>query len=111
MYTSSLQHPSLTHLHHPLDAHLRLSRQLLRQIDLGKFVFEGQVNLFQRVALHIDADIERVAVLVGHGDESLVGAALGHLVEDARLGGYDKLGFGQFVRRLQQRRRGYRLLR
>ena len=51
---------SLRHCHHPLDAHLRLPRQILRQINLRKLVFERQVNLFQRVALHIDADIERV---------------------------------------------------
>ena len=65
---------------------------------LGEFVAEAVVYLLQGVEAHIVALVAATggAAFGGigrSGDELLVGAALLHLVQDARLGDYDELLF------------------
>src|SRR5579863_9618719 len=75
-------------LEHPLQRRRRPAHHRLGQLDARLHVAQGQIDLFERVALHVRTDIAGAAAFAECRDQRLAGGGLLHLVEDAALGGH-----------------------
>ena len=61
-------------------------------VHLGSLVEQREIELLHGVELHVGAVVACAGRVIGWGgDESLVGTLTLHLVQNATLGGHDKL--------------------
>lgn len=80
-----------TNLQHPIHRLLRRHPQFLIHGDLRSFILHAEIELLQRIQLHVRAVVAGATVGGGCGYECLMRAALLHLVQYTGFGGHDIL--------------------